>query len=136
MKIISLTRAQIEELRTIAEHALPNECCAFLLAERNDDKVARIIPMRNIQESSVSFTMDPSEVIKAYNIADSSGMQVIAIFHSHPANPSPSSTDIKFMEINPVVWLIYSTAENVFRAFVYSYDAIQEIELNVIATRE
>ncbi len=136
MKTISLTKAQIEDLRKIAERALPDECCAFLLADRNDDKVAKILPMRNIEESAVSFSMDPSEMIEAYNIADSLEMQVIAIFHSHPANPSPSSTDIKFMEINPVIWLIYSTTENVLRAFVYSDDAVEEIALNVIATKE
>ncbi|MFL6371606.1 MAG: Mov34/MPN/PAD-1 family protein [Nitrososphaera sp.] len=136
MKIISLTIAQIEELRRIAEGALPNESCALLLAERNDGKVARILPMRNVEESPVSFTMDPSEVMEAYNIADSFGMQVIAIFHSHPAKPSPSSIDIKFMEINPVIWLIYSTTENVLKAFLYNTDVVEEIGLNVIATKE
>ena len=90
--------------------------------------------MRNIDESAVSFSMDSSEVIKAYNIADSLGMQVLAIFHSHPTNPSPSTTDIKFMEINPVIWLIYSTTENVLRAYTYSGDTVEEIAFRVIPT--
>ncbi len=136
MKTISLTKAQLEELRSIAKRALPNEGCAFLLADRNDDKVSRILPMRNIEESAVSFSMDPYEVIEAYNIADRLAMQIIAIFHSHPAKPSPSSTDIKFMEINPVIWLIYSTTENVLRAYLYGADDVEEIALSVIDTRE
>jgi proteasome lid subunit RPN8/RPN11 len=136
MKTIFVTKAQLEELRMIVERALPNESCAFLLADRNDDKVSKILPMRNIEESAVSFSMDPYEVLQAYNIADSLGMQIIAIFHSHPARASPSSTDIKFMEINPVIWLIYSTTENILRAYLYSAeDDVEEIALSVIDTR-
>jgi proteasome lid subunit RPN8/RPN11 len=136
MKTIFVTKAQLEELRMIVERALPNESCAFLLADRNDDKVSKILPMRNIEESAVSFSMDPYEVLQAYNIADSLGMQIIAIFHSHPARASPSSTDIKFMEINPVIWLIYSTTENILRAYLYSAeDYVEEIALSVIDTR-
>jgi [CysO sulfur-carrier protein]-S-L-cysteine hydrolase len=136
MKTIFVTKAQLEELRMIVERSLPNESCAFLLADRNDDKVSKILPMRNIEESAVSFSMDPYEVLQAYNIADSLGMQIIAIFHSHPARASPSSTDIKFMEINPVIWLIYSTTENILRAYLYSAeDDVEEIALSVIDTR-
>src|SRR5918992_380281 len=69
----------------------------------------------------------------AYNLAESKGMQVIAIFHSHPAKPWPSSTDIKFMEINPVVWVIYSTTESRLKAFVYDDDDfIKEIDIRII----
>jgi proteasome lid subunit RPN8/RPN11 len=55
---------------------------------------------------------------------------VIGIFHSHPAKPAPSSTDIKFMEINPVAWLIYSITEHKLKAFVYD-GGVQEVTLKV-----
>src|SRR3712207_8316909 len=61
MKTISLTSAQVQGLVQMAKDALPNECCAFLLAEHNDSgKVAMILPMRNIDESPVSFSIDPT----------------------------------------------------------------------------
>ena len=114
----------------MAKDELPNECCAFLLAEHNDsEKVAMILPMRNIDESPVSFSIDPAELLNAYNLADSKGMEVVAIFHSHPAKASPSSTDIMYMEINPVIWIIYSTTQNEIRAFVSENQVIREISI-------
>ena len=134
MKTISLTAAQIRQLVGIAKDALPNESCAVLLG--HNDKVAKILPMRNIDESPVTFSIEPTELLHAYNLAESKGMQVIAIFHSHPAKPWPSSTDIKFMEINPVVWVIYSTTESQLKAFVYDDDEfIKEIDIRIIGVR-
>jgi len=134
MKTISLTAAQIRQLIGIAKDALPNESCAFLLG--HNDKVVKILPMRNSDESPVTFSIEPAELLHAYNLAESKGMQVIAIFHSHPAKPWPSSTDIKFMEINPVVWVIYSTTESQLKAFVYDDDEfIKEIDIRIIGVR-
>ena len=135
MKTISLTAAQIRQLVGIAKDALPNESCAFLLG--HNDKVAKILPMRNIDESPVTFSIEPAELLYAYNLAESKGMQVIAIFHSHPTKPWPSSTDIKFMEINPVVWVIYSTTERQLKAFVYDDDdeLIKEIDIRITGVR-
>jgi len=134
MKTIYLTAAQIRQLATIAKEALPNESCAFLLGDNG--KAVKILPMRNIDESPVTFSIEPAELLHAYKLAESEGMQVIAIFHSHPAKPSPSSTDIKFMEINPVIWLIYSTTESQLKAFVYDDDDIvEEIAIAIVSPR-
>ncbi len=136
MKTITLTPLQIEELIKIAKDALPNECCAFLLGEHNDDgKVAIILRMRNVDESPVSFSIDPTELLNAYTLAETKGMEITAIFHSHPAKASPSSTDIKYMQINPVAWVIYSTTENQIRAFVYENEDIKEIGIKTIAAK-
>jgi proteasome lid subunit RPN8/RPN11 len=136
MKTVTLTPLQIEELIKIAKDALPNECCAFLLGEHNDDgKVAIILRMRNIDESPVSFSIDPAELLNAYILADTKGMEITAIFHSHPAKASPSSTDMKYMQINPVAWVIYSTTENEIRAFIYENEDIKEIGIKTIAAK-
>jgi proteasome lid subunit RPN8/RPN11 len=130
MQAISLTAEQIKELVSIAKDALPDEACAFLLGK--NDTVVKILPMRNLDKSPVTFSIDPGEVLYAYNIAESKGLQVVAIFHSHPAKPSPSSTDIKFMEINPVVWLIYSTTEWRLKAYVHE-DDVKEVIIKIAA---
>jgi proteasome lid subunit RPN8/RPN11 len=136
MRTITLTPLQIEELIKIAKDALPNECCAFLLGEHNDDgKVAIILRMRNIDESPVSFSIDPAELLNAYTLAETKGMEITAIFHSHPAKASPSSTDIKYMQINPVAWVIYSTTENEIRAFVHENEDIKEIGIKTIGAK-
>ena len=137
MKTISLTAEQIGDLIRIAKDALPNECCAFLLGNLNEDgNVVKILPMRNIDESPISFSIDPEEILNVYNLADSKGMQVTAIFHSHPAKATPSSTDVKFMQVNPVIWIIYSTTENQLKAFVYDEEMVKEIAIRIINARE
>src|SRR5919204_941358 len=128
--IIWLTSEQIKELISIAKDALPNESCAILLGK--NDTVIKILPMRNVDESPVRFTVDPAEVLYAYSLAESKLLQVVAIFHSHLTSPSPSNTDRKFMEINPVVWLIYSTTEQRFKAYVYDGD-VKEVVIKIAA---
>jgi len=125
---ISLTAGQVEQLSSIAKEALPDESCAFLLGK--NERVIEILPMRNADESQVSFSVEPKEVMRAYDFAESKKLQVIGIFHSHPAKPAPSGTDIKFMEINPIIWLIYSTTEHKLRAYVYdSY--VREVAVKI-----
>jgi proteasome lid subunit RPN8/RPN11 len=133
--VFSLTPTQIRQLARIAKDALPNEACALLIG--HNDKVVKVLPMRNIDESPVTFSIEPAELLHAYNLAESKGMQVIAIFHSHLAKPWPSSTDIKFMELNPVVWVIYSTTESQLKAFVYHDDdyTVKEIDIRIIGVR-
>jgi proteasome lid subunit RPN8/RPN11 len=125
---ISLASGQIEQLTSLAKSSLPNESCAFLLGI--NDKVVEILPMRNADESAVTFSIEPQELLRAYDLAESKKLQVIGIFHSHPAKPAPSGTDRKFMEINPVVWLIYSTTEQKFKAYIYDND-VREVVVKI-----
>ena len=130
--VISLTAAQLAQLAGIAKKSLPNESCAFLLGKdvENESVVVEVMPMRNSVQSPISFNIEPEELLKAYDLAEKQGLQVIGIFHSHPGNASPSSTDKKFMEINPVVWLIYSTTDDQFKAFL-SDDEVREVEIKI-----
>jgi proteasome lid subunit RPN8/RPN11 len=132
MQTISLTTAQIEELISIAKHALPNESCAFLLGK--DETVVEVLPMRNGDNSPITFSIDPEDILSSYNLAEKKQVDVIAIFHSHPAKPSPSETDRKFMEINPVIWLIYSTTEGQLNAFIYD-DEVKQVGIRIVDSR-
>ena len=53
-------------------------------------------------------------------------MQVVGIFHSHPNSEAhPSETDKKFMQSNPVIWVIYSGVDKDFKAFFLESEIIQ-----------
>ncbi|OLC24895.1 MAG: hypothetical protein AUJ08_06630 [Thaumarchaeota archaeon 13_1_40CM_3_50_5] len=130
MMEISLAPTQIEQLTRLSRSSLPNESCAFLLGK--NDRVVEILAMQNADQSAISFSIEPQEVLHAYDVAESKKLQVIGIFHSHPARPAPSNTDKKFMEINPVVWLIYSTTEQEFKAYVYDSD-VREVAVKITA---
>ncbi|HEX2613908.1 MAG TPA: M67 family metallopeptidase [Nitrososphaera sp.] len=128
---IILTYEQIRQLANLAKQSFPNESCAFLLGNgENEVTVIEILPMRNADESMISFSIEPKELLQAYETAEKKKLQIVGIFHSHPARPSPSSTDKKFMEINPVVWLIYSTTNEQFKAYVYD-DSVREVDVKI-----
>jgi [CysO sulfur-carrier protein]-S-L-cysteine hydrolase len=133
MKTIFLSSAQIRKLEGIAKGALPNESCAFLLG--HNDKVKEILEVRNSDESPVTFRIESKDLLNAYYLAESKGLQVIAIFHSHPTKPWPSSTDVKFMEINPIVWVIYSTTDGQLKAFIHDDDLVKEVHIRIIDAR-
>ena len=131
MQSISLTPGQIHELIQLAKDMLPDESCALLLGKNN--AVVKILPMRNADESPMTFSIESTELLHAYDLAQSEGLQIIAIFHSHPGKASPSGTDRKFMEINPVTWLIFSTTEWRLKAYVYD-DDVKQVLIRITAT--
>jgi len=129
-----LTQLQLEGLASLARNSLPNESCALLLGyntNENEIKVIDTLSMKNSDASPTTFRIDSQELINAYLTAENMNLNIVGIFHSHPAPPIPSSTDKIFMEINPVVWLIYSTLTNESRAYIFE-QKVREIRLRVI----
>ena len=132
-----LNQFQIECLACLARDSLPNESCALLLGnntnKENEIQVIETLSMKNSDAlPTTRFRIDSQELINGYLRAEKMGLNVIGIFHSHPAPPIPSSTDKIFMEINPVVWLIYSTLTNESRAYIFEQEKIREVRLSVI----
>ena len=111
----------------LSEHAIkenPNESCAILYGK--GEIVSDIFLARNIEESPVNFTISNEELLKAYSLAEEKKLDVIGIFHSHPQSKAyPSNTDKKFMESNPVIWVIYSGTDENFRAFYLDSEIIE-----------
>ena len=122
-----LTKAQRQLLSTEAINKKPNESCALLFGKKDDGKiiVSEIYPAENIEKSPINFTISNEQLIQGYKIAEDKGLDVIGIFHSHPdSEPYPSPTDKKFMEINPVAWVIFSLITNEFKAYMFGSELI------------
>ena len=83
---------------------------------------------QNGEKSRVSFTISPEELFSAYKRAEMKGEEVVGIFHSHPAPPHPSGTDMLYMEINPVVWLIMSMPSKELGAYQFANGMIKEVK--------
>jgi len=118
----------MEKLRGHAENEHPNESCAILFGEGN--VVLDMFLAKNIRESPVNFTISNDELIKGYRIAEEKNLEVTGIFHSHPSSEAfPSNMDKRFMETNPVTWVIYSGVSKDFRAFILD-KGIKEVEIS------
>ena len=134
-ELILLYNSHLNALTKLAISSLPNESCAILLGKRVDTKsiVKSILPMTNSLHSSVAFNINPDDLYNAYNTARLLELDVISIFHSHPTNPLPSETDQIFMLLNPIIWIIYSTSLNSFKAFIFdNLDHLKEIRIRFI----
>jgi len=99
-----------DEMLAHAERQIPLEACG-LLAGKND-RVEKVFFVRNQAQSPVRFVMDPYEQLKAFEWIDSNGLDLLGIFHSHPAGPETVSvTDIAEAAYE-VVHIICSKTEN------------------------
>lgn len=134
---ISISQQHLLELERIAKECYPTEACALLegafriVGGKSDDEqanVASIIRMRNADDSIYSFRIDSNELINAYQEISSRNAEVVGIFHSHSSKSYPSLMDRRYMEINPVVWLIYSTLSHSFAAYILD-DKVVQIKL-------
>lgn len=81
------------EMREHVNRQVPLEACG-LLAGKND-RVEKVIVVRNQSQSPVRFVMDPYEQLQAFDSIETNGLDLLGIFHSHPAGPGTvSATDI------------------------------------------
>ena len=124
MQKIILKQSDKKLLAQYSENQKPNESCAILFGK--DNQVLDIFLTENIEKSPLNFTISNEQLIEGYNIAEQKKMDVIGIFHSHPNSDAfPSNTDKKFMQSNPVVWIIYSGINKNFRAFILESDSVE-----------
>lgn len=124
MQQIILSQSDKKILSEYSENQKPNESCAILLGK--DNQVSDLFLTENIEKSPVNFTISNKQLIEGYKIAEENKVEVIGIFHSHPNSDAfPSDTDKKFMQSNPVAWIIYSGINKNFKAFLLESNVIE-----------
>ena len=119
---IVLSKNHIDILTRHAQKCAPNESCAILFGRIEGKRVIirDIFLTKNTENSPVTFTISNQELIQAYSEAKKRRLDVTGIFHSHPHSVAyPSATDKKYMESNPVPWVIFSNVENKFEAYIF-----------------
>jgi proteasome lid subunit RPN8/RPN11 len=86
---------------------LPDEACGLLAGI--PPRVERVVPVTNIAASPVRFLMEPQEQVRALHEFDQQGLELLAIYHSHPHGPAhPSETDLREFAYPGTVMLIWS----------------------------
>jgi proteasome lid subunit RPN8/RPN11 len=125
MKII-LTKDHKDVLTSHAKKCAPNESCALLFGKGDSDVVvSEVFLAKNIEGSPINFTISNEELLRGYKLAEEKSLDVVGIFHSHPHSEAvPSSTDIKFMHVNPVVWVIFSNKYDDLKAYVLQSEIV------------
>lgn len=91
--LLTLNRTHMFAMQRHINSEAPLEACGLLGGK--DGAVEVVLPVRNAAESRVRFQMDPKAQLRAMEHIEAEGLEVVAIFHSHPKGPSvPSPTDI------------------------------------------
>ena len=81
-----------------ARAALPAECCGLLAGTVADGvgTAALRIPLTNALASPTEFASEPREMLAAQKAWRAAGLELLAVYHSHPASdPVPSRKDIE-----------------------------------------
>jgi len=128
LESIVLAQKEKDKLVTHAISEQPSESCAMLFGKRVGDNwnVKEVFLTQNIDDSQTNFTISPEELLKGYQIAEKNQLEVVGIFHSHPNSDAiPSNTDKKFMQNNPVPWIIFSGVNNDLKAYLLDSDVIE-----------
>ena len=128
MESIVLAQKEKDKLVTHAISEQPSESCAMLFGKKVGDNwnVKEVFLTQNIDDSQTNFTISPEELLKGYQIAQKNQLEVVGVFHSHPNSDAiPSNTDKKFMQNNPVPWIIFSGVNNDLKAYLLDSNVIE-----------
>lgn len=123
-------------IQQIIHHAMamaPVEACGLIAGNHN---LARLVyPMTNMDRSQEHFTMDPAEQLAVAKDMRARGLELLAIYHSHPSSPARlSAEDIRLAFTPGVSYLIVSLSEDrdpVIRAFRIEDGQVQEESIEV-----
>ena len=129
MQTLTLTRALLDEMLAHATGLWPEEACG--LVGGREGRAARLYPVENVRHSPVAFEMEPVQQIKALLAMEAEGLELIAIYHSHPHGPArPSMTDVANAYYPDAVQLIISLADRArpsVRAFTIVDGTVTEV---------
>ncbi len=127
-KKIIIPKSFLTSLELYANDQNPYEACAILLGNTDEKtwETVEIFLTKNIEKSEINFTVSNEQLLEGYKKAEENGLDVVGIFHSHPKSvASPSSTDVKFMKVNPVPWVIYSGLTKEMKAYFLDSEVFQ-----------
>ncbi len=93
-----------------AKQLAPIEACGYLASQ--DGIVCKHYELINIDNSEEHFSFDPKEQFNTVKDARTNGLDVSAVYHSHPATPArPSQEDIRLAYDPNISYVIVSLAD-------------------------
>ena len=111
---LELSYPLLQEMIAYVNRHAPLEACGLLAGKAT--RAEKMIGVLNQEQSPVRFVMDPYEQLHAFDWIESNGLDLVGIFHSHPAGPETvSPTDI-LEAAYAVVHIILSRTETQWRA--------------------
>ena len=110
MSMLQIPMSIYERMIGQARGGFPFEICGILGGK--DGVVSVIYPMTNTDASRDHFMMDPHEQFSVAKELRSHQLEMLAVYHSHPATPArPSDEDIRIALTPDISYVIVSLAD-------------------------
>ena len=117
-----------------AKKGFPNEACGILAGKA--EAVTDFFPMKNMDEASISYFMDPKEQLLVFKKMRQAGTGMRGIFHSHVASEAyPSQKDVRLAFYPEASYLIVSLSDMkkpVLRSFRIENEKVTEEEIRIV----
>lgn len=131
MDTLYLSRQLQEEMLAHLTTLYPEEACGLVGGQ--DGRAGRLYPVENMLHSPVAFEMEPLQQIRAMLALEAEGLELIAIYHSHPHGPArPSASDVAQAYYPDAAQIIISLADRArpsLRAFLIADGHVTEINV-------
>ena len=115
-----------------AKAEVPIEACGVLAGA--DGRVEKIYQMTNTDRSSDHFMMEPAEQFKVIKDIRAAGLEMLAVYHSHPETPArPSDEDLRLALTPDVIYVIISLQDikPVIKGFLIEDSNIREVTVRI-----
>jgi proteasome lid subunit RPN8/RPN11 len=131
--MLRINKKLIDELWQDARVRLPHEACGYVAGTGED--AAMILPLSNIDKSEEHFSFDPAEQFEALRKARSAGIELLAVYHSHPKSPARMSEEDKHLAYDTnIIYVICSLLSEEIKAF--SIDEAKNVEEIILEVTE
>ncbi|RLG45298.1 MAG: metalloprotease [Thermoproteota archaeon] len=136
LEMVSSIVISKEKMNLLLEESKKSEkefgALLFGRIEGNKAIVHLIKLLRYSERSTTHFIADPIFLLESFSEAEKMGLELVGIFHSHPAPPKPSASDLRYMALNPVVWLIVDNTNFTVGAYVLEKGGLRQVGIEVI----
>ena len=122
-----------KEMVLQGQSAAPVEACGILAGR--DGVVSKCFEMTNADNSAEHFTMVPEEQFAVVKDMRAQGIEMCAVYHTHPATQArPSQEDIKLAVMPGAVYVILSLAADqpVAKAFSIEDGVVTNLDLEIV----
>ncbi len=144
--MISIPKRIYDRMIAHAKEGFPNEACGILagpserppqsLADTDRKTVSDFYPMKNVDNSAISYFMNPKEQLLIFKEMRQASLEMRGIFHSHVASEAyPSQKDVRLAFYPDVSYLIVSLSEMekpVLRSFRVQDEKVTEEEIKLV----
>ena len=123
--MLRITAAVRDDIVTHARAVFPQESCGIIAGAGHVG--TRACRMRNVDQSPISYTMDPKEQLLMDKQLRAERLEMLGIYHSHTATAAyPSPTDVRLATYPGVSYVLVSLKDQA-RPDVQSYRIIDGV---------